>query len=106
MFPDDDQPSPLVKTLLTLGQAPTEIGCIAPAVIVVVLVIGILLDKWMDIPRWLWVILIVGGAFAGLAAMLRSAFLTSKEAYRQYQAGKETNSEERPATNHARRNGN
>ena len=94
MFPDDDQPSPLVKSLLTLGQAPTEIGCIAPAIIVVMLVIGILLDKWMDVPRWLWVVLIVGGAFAGLAAMLRSAYLASQEAYRQYQAGKQS----RPAT--------
>jgi hypothetical protein len=97
MFPDDDQPSPLAKTFLTLGQAPTEIGCIAPVILVAAILVGIWLDRWMGVPRWLWVVLIVGGAFAGLAAMLRSAFLASQKAYRQYQAGKEMHSEERPA---------
>ena len=98
MIPEDDQQSPVVKSFLTLGQAPTEIGCIAPFIIVGAIFIGILLDKRMDVPDWLWVVLIVGGVFAGMAAMLRAAFLASKEAYRQYQAGKEIHSGERPAT--------
>nr|MBN1229413.1 AtpZ/AtpI family protein [Anaerolineae bacterium] len=76
-----------LRSLSLLGSSVGGISLLAPIIIILAIVAGRALDKWLGTTPWLLLALIFTSIFASLFLMVSAALQAGKQAQEQYMAG-------------------